>query len=233
MAAPARGTTWAIAAPVGVASAEVVSSELSSSPDSRAPSQCQWSPWGSQPVEAVGEGGRDSVVVTVTEAVSAEPSQCHLRKLAPRVLFQCSKTYVVAVRLTANRGGRAGRQATGLLIAMVVLLTIFVVVVVVMVVFASGGSSNAGHSDGGRGSIGSRLTDVSLTVVVIAMGLAAVGLGRRRTEGVLGEGKGDETRKDGGGELHVVYLRGANSVGWESGCSVAPRGKRAKVDEAE
>lgn len=206
MAAPARGTIWPMAAPVGVGSAEVVSSELSSSPDSRAPSQCQWSPWGSQPVEAVGEGGRDSVVVTVTEAVSAAASQCHLRKSAPSVSLKCSETYVVAVGLTANRGGRAGRQATGLLVTMVVLLAIFVVVVVLMVVFASRGSGNAGHSDSGRGSIGSRLTDVSLAVVVVAMGLAAVGLGRRRTERVLGEGKGNETRKNSGGELHFGSL---------------------------
>lgn len=43
------------AAPVEVV---VVVGAAPEAPAVRGPEQCQWSPWGSQPAEAVGEGGR-------------------------------------------------------------------------------------------------------------------------------------------------------------------------------
>jgi len=45
-------------------------------PVSAGPSQCQWSPCGSQPVDSVGLGIVDEVSVTEEMAVEAGPSQC-------------------------------------------------------------------------------------------------------------------------------------------------------------
>ena len=86
-----------------------------STPVSAGPSQCQWSPCGSQPTDSVGLGPKSSI--SDVAAAVAGPSQClwtfQLCKLPP--CLGCSmpviyiKRYgpVIAMRLATNGIGRA------------------------------------------------------------------------------------------------------------------------------
>ena len=73
------------------------------------PSQCQWSPWGSQPVDSLGLGTAGVTLLlsssVVEVAVSAGPSQCLSGLVSSRGIVKWYQP-VVTVRFTANGGRR-------------------------------------------------------------------------------------------------------------------------------